>query len=278
MSMFAEPKACLAFIESLRWPNGFICPSCGQKGDPWRQSRGRLVCPKCRHQGSVTAGTILEKTRTPLLIWFKVAWYLASASKAIPVRDLGNKLGIRYRAAWEMLQRFRVAMGDDNRSRLEGTVLVEVITVRTVETLKSPVLIFVEVTDRKGWGKIRMNHLQGLSDEFVVSGIRDTITAGSSVILEGQSYGDKLKSLGYAHQKSFSVQTGDPSERSKQVAYKHSFLLRQSIPHMVRDNYLQSYLDEVVYMFNHKATHPSGLLFRKLLLQVLALPGRARLG
>ena len=70
---FPSDEACAVYLEQLRWQNGFCCPVCQTIGVPWRQTRGRLVCSACRHQTSVTTGTILEKTRTPLTTWFEAA-------------------------------------------------------------------------------------------------------------------------------------------------------------------------------------------------------------
>ena len=71
VGMFAHEEACRTYLEHLRWPAAFACPTCGASGVPWRQTRGRLVCSACRHQTSVGAGTILDKTRTPLTTWFQ---------------------------------------------------------------------------------------------------------------------------------------------------------------------------------------------------------------
>jgi hypothetical protein len=59
-------EACLRYVEELRWPDGFSCPACGARSEPWRATRDRLVCRVCRRQTRVTAGTIFDKTRTPL--------------------------------------------------------------------------------------------------------------------------------------------------------------------------------------------------------------------
>ena len=79
VEMFPDDEACAAYLEQLRWPNGFFCPACQMTTEPWHQPRGRLVCPSCRHQTSVIAGTILDKTRTPLTTWFEAGWYLPMA-------------------------------------------------------------------------------------------------------------------------------------------------------------------------------------------------------
>ena len=76
---FPDNEFCIAYLEKLRWPNGFICPGCSSVSEPWYQTRGRRVCPRCRHQTSVTRGTIFDKTRTPLTTWFETAWHMTTA-------------------------------------------------------------------------------------------------------------------------------------------------------------------------------------------------------
>lgn len=71
--MFPGEEACRRYLEALRRQDGFACPACGSAGEPWRASRGRLVCRACRHEASVTAGTVFDKTRTPLTTWFEAA-------------------------------------------------------------------------------------------------------------------------------------------------------------------------------------------------------------
>ena len=108
--MFPDEAACAAYLERLRWPAGFVCPACGEQREPWRAKRGRLVCSACRHQCTVTAGTIFDKTRTPLTTWFDAAWHMTTAKNGLSAKTLERMMGISYRVAWYMLHRFRVAM------------------------------------------------------------------------------------------------------------------------------------------------------------------------
>lgn len=125
VKMFPDDAACAAYLERLRWPQGFTCPACRQAIEPWRHTRGRLVCPACRHQASVTAGTIFEKTRTPLTTWFEATWHVTTAKNGLSAKTLERTLGTKYRVAWTMLQRFRVAMVRVERERLSGEVEVD---------------------------------------------------------------------------------------------------------------------------------------------------------
>ena len=99
VGMFPDVQACTAYLTRMRWPKGFICPSCGVVSTPWNQSRHRLVCAACRHQTTVTAATIFDKTRTPLTIWFEAAWHVTTAKNGMSAKTLERTLGARYRVA-----------------------------------------------------------------------------------------------------------------------------------------------------------------------------------
>ena len=119
--LFPDDDACSRYLAGLRWQVGFACPACKQRApQPWRESRGRLACPTCRHQTSVTAGTLFDKTRTPLTTWFEAAWHMTTAKNGLSAKTLERTLGVRYRVAWVMLQRLRVAMVRAERERLAG--------------------------------------------------------------------------------------------------------------------------------------------------------------
>jgi len=133
VQMFADEAACASYLERLRWPDGFVCPACRQQQEPWRQTRGRLVCPDCRHPCTVTAGTIFDKTRTPLTTWFDAAWHVTTAKNGMSARTLERMMGIRYQVAWNMLHRFRVAMVRTFREPLSGEVEVDETMIGGVE-------------------------------------------------------------------------------------------------------------------------------------------------
>src|SRR6516164_3937738 len=180
--MFPDDSACVAYVERLRWPEGFVCPSCRVAAAPWRQTRGRLVCGACRHQASVTAGTIFDKTRTPLTTWFEAAWHVTTAKNGLSAKTLEQTLGTSYRTAWAMLQRFRVAMVRTERDRLSGEIEVDETLIGGVErggkrgrgTTKSLVVIAVEIKQPKGFGRVRMRHVPDASGASLVPFVCDT--------------------------------------------------------------------------------------------------------
>ena len=126
LDWFGTEEACLRYLEKLRWPQGFACPSCGELGDAYRSSRGRLVCRGCAFQSSVTAGTIFDKTRTPLRVWLAGAWYVTNQKHGANALGLQRVLGLgSYQTAWAMLHRFRQAMVRPDRDQLKGLVEID---------------------------------------------------------------------------------------------------------------------------------------------------------
>lgn len=79
---FRTDVDCLDYLEWLRWPAGFVCPGCGHEGD-WRLGDGRYMCSGCGGRWSVTAGTIFDRTRTPLTVWFNACWLFATGNDGI---------------------------------------------------------------------------------------------------------------------------------------------------------------------------------------------------
>src|SRR5437899_12281910 len=73
---FAAEDACLEYLIASRWPEGFVCARCGSTDAWWKASRRLFECKACRYQASVTAGTVIHRSRMPLRLWFWAA-YLA---------------------------------------------------------------------------------------------------------------------------------------------------------------------------------------------------------
>ena len=87
---FRTEAECRAYLENMRWPDGFRCPQCGnQPGWPTGRS-GLWECASCHHQTTVTAGTILEGTRKPLRLWFLAMWLIVSEKNGISAKPTGD--------------------------------------------------------------------------------------------------------------------------------------------------------------------------------------------
>jgi transposase-like protein len=282
VEMFPDDEACAAYLEQLRWSSGFICSACGSTADPWRQTRGRLVCPACRHQTSVTSGTILDKTRTPLTTWFEAAWHVTTAKNGLSAKTLERTLGASYRTAWVMLQRFRVAMVRSERELLSGMVEVDESLVGGVEqggkrgrgTSKPVVVIAIEIKEPKGYGRVRMRHIPDASRVNLVPFVCDVVAQDAVVHTDGWGGYNDLPQRGYTHQKTVLSSSDDPAHVSMPGVHRVASLLKRWIlgTHQgaISAAHLQSYLEEFTFRFNRRTSGNRGLVFRRLIEQAVA--------
>jgi len=110
----SDPAAARAYLESLRWPGGAVCPHCGQAGRGGRvigsARPGLWLCNHCRCQFTVTVGTIYEASKLPLEIWLRALRLLCESAGGVTARGLQTALGITYKSAWGLLKKLRYAM------------------------------------------------------------------------------------------------------------------------------------------------------------------------
>jgi transposase-like protein len=122
---FASEEDCRRYLVACRWPDGFLCPRCGSRGAYELAGRELFQCGSCRHQVTVTAGTVLHRTRVPLRLWFAAAYLVTTHTPGFSAIQLQRQLGLgRYETAWTMLQKLRRAMLRPERARLSGVVEV----------------------------------------------------------------------------------------------------------------------------------------------------------
>jgi len=281
VEMFPDDAKCAAFLARLRWPEGFICPACKIASTPWNESRGRLACPICRHQTSVSTGTIFDKTRTPLTTWFEAAWHVSSAKNGMSAKTLERTIGTSYQVAWMMLQRFRVAMVNTDRKQLSGDVEVDETFAGGEEhggkrgrgATKSIVVIAVEIRQPKGFGRVRMRHIPDASGESLLPFVREVVAPGSVVRTDGWSGYNGLSDYGYTQDILVLSSSGDPAHVSMPGVHRVASLLKRWLlgTHQgsVLSNHLQSYLDEFTFRFNRRTSRSRGLVFRRLLEQAV---------
>lgn len=281
IEQFPDNAACAVYLEQLRWPMVFCCPACHSSGEPWHQTRGRLVCTACRHQTSVTSGTIMEKTRTPLTTWFEAAWHLTTAKNGLSAKALKQTLGTKYRTAWAMLQRYRVSMVRSEREQLSGVIEVDETFAGGVGqggkrgrgTSKSIIVIAIEVKEPKGYGRIRMQHIPDSSCNSLQAFICNVVSKGATVHTDGWTGYNGLSQHGYLHERTVLSSSEDPAHIAMPGVHRIASLLKRWIlgTHQgsVNPAHLQSYMEEFTFRFNRRTSNSRGLVFHRLLQQAM---------
>ena len=206
---------------------------------------------------------------------------MTTAKNGFSAKTLERTLGIGYRTAWVMLQRYRVAMVRSERERLSGTIEIDESLVGGVDrggkrgrgTSKSVVVIAVEVKEPKGFGRIRMRHISDTSGAKLMPFVCDVVVPGSMVQTDGWSGYNDLSTRGYAHQRTVLSSTDDPAHVSMPGVHRVAGLLKRWIlgTHQgaVTAEHLQAYLEEFTFRFNRRTSRSRGLVFRRLLEQAV---------
>jgi transposase-like protein len=100
---YGSEAGCIEALARLRWPQGYVCARCGERRSYQLKTRARTFeCARCGHQESVSAGTIFQRTRTPLRKWFLAAWWMARDKRGVSALVLSRELGwaTRLRGLW----------------------------------------------------------------------------------------------------------------------------------------------------------------------------------
>lgn len=113
--IFHDVDKARAHLEAIRWPNGPICPHCGDvdhatKLEGKSTRPGVYKCKSCRKPFSVTVGTLFERSKIPLNKWVLATHLLSSSKKGMSAHQLHRMLGVTYKTAWFMAHRIREAM------------------------------------------------------------------------------------------------------------------------------------------------------------------------
>jgi transposase-like protein len=278
---FATEAACREYLLELRWPNGFICPRC-QGSSAWPASRGRLVCQACRHQTSVTAGTIFQDTRKPLVLWFRAIWYVTSQKHGTSAVNIQQILGLQsYQTAWTWLHKLRRAMVRPGRDKLHGRVEVDETFVGGEDSeqdgrvVDKAVVIIAAEEDGPRIGRIRLASIPAPTKKNLHHFVQATIEPGSILHTDGRNAWEGIETLGYKRKATVLLKHKDKNAASRLLPRVHrvaSLLKRWLLgTHQgaVGAEHLDYYLDEFTFRFNRRTSRSRGKLFYRLLQQAV---------
>ena len=231
----------------------------------------------------MTAGTIFDRTRTPLSTWFAAIWFVTAQKNGVSARNLQQILGFgSYETAWAWLHKIRRAMVRPDRDRLSGVVEADETFVGGVNHGifggygdKAPVCIAVERLDGNKLGRIRLGALEQAGYDDIVEFITRSVEPGSTVRTDGHGAYLRLKPLGY-DQRIVALTGKDPEAAKTELPGVHrvASLLKRWLLGTYHLGYsprhLPYYLDEFTFRFNRRTSRQPGMLFYRLLQQAVA--------
>lgn len=291
---FVTEANCEEFLFAVRYPAGFVCPRCGvARGWPLRGSR--LIECANGHKVSLTAGTILHRTRQDLLTWFHAAYRVSTLTPGISAVQCQRQLGLkRYETAFQMLHKIRSVRVAPGRERLHGAVEVDetfvggrdpdrdgrggdqVLVVGAVE-----ILAFRDSRTRqlrRRAGRVRLRAVPDASAASLAGFVEAEVDPGAVVHTDGWDGYRRLARSGYDHRR---VVPGKGREAQAVLLLMHRVFsnlkawLKGTHHGRVEPHHLQAYLNEYTFRFNRRFWRGPAFL-RALMLMVEPINGLIR--
>ena len=108
---FPDDAACLEHLFNVRFGQGHECPKCERTAKWYRlQSEQAFSCQWCGHHVHPMVGSIFEKSRTPLQLWFYAIFLFTTSKHGVSGKELQRQLGVTYKTAWRMAKLIREHM------------------------------------------------------------------------------------------------------------------------------------------------------------------------
>lgn len=266
----SDEDSARSFLESIRWPNGPICPHCGSADvqkltprptskKPGRKGLHKCRSKECRKQFTVTVGTIFEDSHIPLSKWLMAIHLLCSSKKGMSAHQLHRLLGVTYKSAWFMAHRIRYAMTQEPlASKLSGVVEVDetyiggkVRGTRRGRRDKPPIVALVECG-----GEVRAFPMKRVTEENLRKAIRENVHPSARMMTDGhiayRDLGDEFADHQVvAHHRREYVR----GEAHTQTVEGYFSLLKRGIVgtyHYVGEGHLHRYVDEFTFRYNRR--------------------------
>jgi transposase-like protein len=282
--VFPDDKACALYLEALRWPEGFVCPICNHKQEPYRfetRSSNVLRCRACKKNTSLTAGTAMQSSHTPLSVWFWAAYLMTTQTPGMSAVQFQRQLGLsRYETAFNILHKLRSTMVRPDRDGIGSEHPVEVDEAFVGGSTrgegkgvhhKALVIGAVEVRTRadhekhpvRGSGKrkiyagrLRLQVIPDRTTETMSAFVAENVDRGATVITDGWHGYNELPALGYNHDPL--TLAGDPEKAEAHLPMIHLVFsnlktwILGTHHGRIEPQHLQAYLNEYVFRFNRR--------------------------
>jgi transposase len=281
---FPTDDACLEQIKEQRFPGGIaVCRKCEGARKHYRvRGRTAYACDKCGNHIYPLAGTIFEKSSTPLRIWFHAMYLMGSTRCGISAKQIQRETGVTYKTAWRMFKQIRSLLGEELRLGGSGSSGVEMDEMyhggrrkneggRLLRGNKGRNTMVLGVVERKGRIVARATNDKTMAGTNAL--VKEYVLPETTIFTdEAPAYKQipQLEGMGYEHKRINHTAKvyvmGDVHTNTIEGFWS---LVKRGIGgvyHSVSAKYLQSYLDE--YSFRYNRRDSGNLIFPAILARV----------
>ncbi len=254
---YRTEEDCEQAIIRMRWPKGFICSNCGHDDGYRLKSRRAIQCAVCRAQIAITAGTIFDRSKIPLLTWFWIIFLVVQDKGGASALRLSKQLGMCYSTVWHILHKIRAAMSKRDRRTIRLAGLIEMDEgFFGYSKHKTQFLVMIEAGNTKP-GSLIMRKIMGSS--ACEADVKRVVVA--SVDNESQQHfvADKAGAHNVVKKMGHSLETHKSApEAFRKLDWVHMAIslakrfLLGTYHGAVSPKHLYKYLDEFCYRFNRR--------------------------
>jgi transposase-like protein len=265
---FSDEQVCIDTIAKLRWPNGPVCPKCGNGEHYYLATQKRWKCKKCAKQFSVKVGTIFEDSPIGLDKWLVALWMLVNCKNGISSYEVGRDLGITQKSAWFVMHRLRLALHEKTFDKFGGEVEADETYIgglaRNMHKDKKArhrgatgwigKVAVMGVLERKG--KVHTSVLPNVNRSTLQDKVRDHVEPGSVLFTDAATQYDGLAAR-YIHAVIDHAEAYVKGNIHTNGLENYWSLLKRGLKGTYISTepfHLFRYLDEQAYRYNNRAT------------------------
>ena len=268
LESFGTEERCEEALEQVRWPEGFQCPKCGHgdHGIVHGRRHKRYQCKECRHQTTLTAGTIMESTKLPLRTWLLASYFISHAKNGISALELMRHLGVSYRTAWLIHHKIMKAMEHrEGLYVLSGKVQIDDAYLggelsggkpgRGSEN-KVPIVAAVSLSENGHPLRCKFSTVEGFTSDAIAEWAKKSLASSCTVVSDGLACFRNVTSNGCSHEPI--VTGGRHPDELPEFKWVNTFLgnLKTSINGTYHaldfEKYSKRYIGAFSYMVNRR--------------------------
>jgi transposase len=254
---YPDDAACLKAVLDNRY--GDTCPRCGVVGMKWHPITGRqgFVCSECDRHVYPLADTIFRSTHVSLWDWFHAIYLFSVSKNGVSAKELSRITGFSYKTCWRMCKQIRLLMQQDG-DLLSGTVEVDETYIgkkKGTRNWHNEKTAVYGVTERGGQAKAVVA-TGGVNATTAIPFLKSTVATGSKVMSDESHIYNRMKQ-DYIHE----FVTHSKEEYVRGNVYTNTIeglwgnwkKSMRGTYNRVSPKYLQSYLNEFIFRYNHRA-------------------------
>ncbi len=264
---FGTEEACRKALFEMRWPEGLTCPACGGRSFCELRTRKLSQCGRCKRQVRLTAGTVFQDSKLPLVAWFAAIYHLAQSKGGISSIELGRRLGVKQGTAWLMKHKLMRAMAgrEARKPKLEGRIEIDDAYLGGERPGgkrgrgapgKTPVVAAVETTAERKPRRLRLSVVKGFRKREVEKVAKRDLAPGSNVVSDGLSCWPAVAKAGCVH---FPMAAGSGRQAARWAPFRWVNTVLGNIKTALVGTYrhvsakhAQRYLSSFAYRFNRR--------------------------